>query len=83
MSGSDAFSDTKVVLYLLIADATKADRAEQVITTGGCIGVQVFERAGFGRYPQVAHLLARSVARMCYHFFGLSKVPYVNHHHPD
>lgn len=41
MRGTDAFFDTHVLLYLLSADAAKADRAEQVIAQGGIISVQV------------------------------------------
>ena len=36
-----AFFDTNVVLYLLSADADKAQRAEQLIADGGVISVQV------------------------------------------
>jgi predicted nucleic acid-binding protein len=36
-----AFIDTNVLLYLLSADAAKADRAEQVVADGGVISVQV------------------------------------------
>jgi predicted nucleic acid-binding protein len=36
-----AFFDTNVLLYTLSGDAEKADRAEALITDGGCISVQV------------------------------------------
>lgn len=36
-----AFIDSNVALYLLSADAAKADRAEVVITAGGIVSVQV------------------------------------------
>jgi predicted nucleic acid-binding protein len=36
-----AFLDSNVVLYLLSADAIKADRAEQLLSEGGVISVQV------------------------------------------
>jgi len=36
-----AFIDTNVLLYLLSADAAKADRAEAVIGSGGVVSVQV------------------------------------------
>jgi predicted nucleic acid-binding protein len=36
-----AFIDSNIALYLLSADATKADRAEVVIAGGGVISVQV------------------------------------------
>jgi len=41
MSGSSAFIDTNVLLYLLSSDADKADRAETILQTGGLISVQV------------------------------------------
>ena len=41
MSGGDDFFDTNVVLYLLSADTTKADRAEELLAIGGTISVQV------------------------------------------
>jgi predicted nucleic acid-binding protein len=41
MSGTGAFFDTNVVLYLLSADAKRADRAEELIAQGGQISVQV------------------------------------------
>ena len=39
MPGS--FFDTNVLLYLASGDATKADRAESLVNTGGTISVQV------------------------------------------
>jgi predicted nucleic acid-binding protein len=41
MSGAECFFDTNVVLYLLSADAAKADRAEELLAIGGVISVQV------------------------------------------
>ncbi len=41
MSGSEDFFDTNVLLYLLSADAAKADRAEELLAIGGTISVQV------------------------------------------
>ena len=41
MNASDAFLDTNVLLYLLSADAAKADRAEALAAAGGVISVQV------------------------------------------
>jgi predicted nucleic acid-binding protein len=41
MSGVDAFLDTNVLLYLLSADAAKADRAEALLAEGGTVSVQV------------------------------------------
>jgi predicted nucleic acid-binding protein len=41
MPGSEAFFDTNVLLYLLSGDAVKADRAEQLLSGGGVVSVQV------------------------------------------
>jgi predicted nucleic acid-binding protein len=41
MSARDAFFDTNIILYLLSADSIKADRAEELLTIGGTISVQV------------------------------------------
>lgn len=41
MSAARAFLDTNVLLYLLSADAAKADRAEAVVASGGIVSVQV------------------------------------------
>lgn len=41
MSGTEAFLDTNVLLYLLSGDASKADRAEALVVAGGVISVQV------------------------------------------
>lgn len=41
MRGGEDFFDTNVVLYLLSADAAKADRAEELIALGGTVSVQV------------------------------------------
>ena len=38
---ADAFFDTNVLLYLFSADATKADRVEELLTPGATISVQV------------------------------------------
>ena len=38
---SKAFIDTNILLYLLSADADKADRAELIVRKGGLISVQV------------------------------------------
>ncbi|MCK1733370.1 PIN domain-containing protein [Bradyrhizobium sp. 138] len=37
----DSFFDTNVLVYLVSSDATKADRAEQALSQGGVISVQV------------------------------------------
>ena len=41
MSAGDVFFDTNVLLYLLAADAAKADCAEALIAGGGTVSVQV------------------------------------------
>jgi predicted nucleic acid-binding protein len=41
MPAAKAFIDTNVLLYLLSADAAKADRAESTVRAGGRISVQV------------------------------------------
>ena len=41
MSADKAFFDTNVLLYLLSGDEVKADRAEELIASGGVISVQV------------------------------------------
>ena len=41
MSGTDAFFDTNILLYLLSGDASKADCAEALVAAGGVISVQV------------------------------------------
>lgn len=39
MPVSKAFIDTNVLLYLLLADSAKADRAETILRAGGLISV--------------------------------------------
>jgi predicted nucleic acid-binding protein len=41
MPDTKPFLDTNVLLYLLSADAAKADRAEELLAEGGIISVQV------------------------------------------
>ena len=41
MPGTEAFFDTNVLLYLLSDDSVKADRAEQLLSKGGVVSVQV------------------------------------------
>ncbi len=41
MSGAKFFFDTNIIMYLLSADAAKADRAEELLAIGGVISVQV------------------------------------------
>jgi predicted nucleic acid-binding protein len=41
MSAADTFFDTNVLLYLVSGNTAKADRAEELLTNGGSISVQV------------------------------------------
>jgi predicted nucleic acid-binding protein len=41
MSGAERFFDTNVLLYLLSADDARADRAEEALSAGGVLSVQV------------------------------------------
>ena len=41
MNAADAFFDTNVLLYLISKDETKAIRAEDLLTVGGVVSVQV------------------------------------------
>jgi predicted nucleic acid-binding protein len=41
MSAADTFFDTNVLLYLLSGDTAKANRAEELLMSGGAISVQV------------------------------------------
>ena len=41
MSAAEKFFDTNVLLYLLSADETKANRAEEELSAGGIVSVQV------------------------------------------
>ena len=41
MPGAKTFFDTNILLYLLSADAAKADRAEELLAGGGIVSVQV------------------------------------------
>jgi predicted nucleic acid-binding protein len=38
---SDVFFDSNVLLYSVSGDLVKADRAEELLTAGGCVTVQV------------------------------------------
>jgi predicted nucleic acid-binding protein len=40
-AAAETFLDTNVLLYLLSADARKADRAEEIVGAGGVVSVQV------------------------------------------
>jgi len=41
MREADRFFDTNVLFYLLSKDATKSDRAEELLASGGVVSVQV------------------------------------------
>ncbi len=41
MSGAEVFLDTNVLLYLLSGDADKAERAEELMASGGVVSIQV------------------------------------------
>ena len=41
MSAAEKFFDTNILLYLLSADETKANRAEEELSAGGILSVQV------------------------------------------
>lgn len=66
MSAAEAFFDTSVLLYLLSEDAKKADRAEELLASGGRISVQVLnEFAAVARrklrmgWPEIGEVLAQ------------------------
>jgi predicted nucleic acid-binding protein len=40
-AAAETFLDTNVLLYLLSADAARADRAEEIVAQGGVVSVQV------------------------------------------
>ena len=60
MSGSEDFFDTNVLLYLLSADAAKADRAEELLAIGGTISVQVLNEFADVASQQAAHVVDRN-----------------------
>jgi len=49
MSAPRPFLDTNVLLYLFSADETKAERAEEVVASGGVISVQVLNEFASSR----------------------------------
>jgi predicted nucleic acid-binding protein len=64
MSAGDVFFDTSILVYLLSADARKADKVETLLGAGGVISVQVLnEFAAVARrksglsWPEVRELL--------------------------
>ena len=72
MSASERFFDTNVLLYLLSQESAKADRAEELIASGGTINVQVLnEFAAIAtrklgmRVVEVRDVLS-TVRRMCF-----------------
>ena len=67
MGGAEPFLHTNVLLYLLSADAAKADGAEELLTAGGVISVQVlneFANAASRKldmtWPEIREILAHS-----------------------
>ena len=65
MSAADVFFDTSIVLYLLSADAKKADRVETLLGAGGTISVQVLNefaavarRKSVRSWPEVREALS-------------------------
>lgn len=71
MSATEAFFDTNVLLYLMSSDSVKADRAEQLVSNGGTINVQVLNefastatrKLGM-RIEQVREILS-TIRRVC------------------
>ena len=70
-AAAEAFLDTNVLLYLLSADAARADRAEEIVAQGGVVSVQVLNefaavatrKLGM-RIPEAAEAL-RAVRALC------------------
>jgi len=66
MSAAEIFFDTNVLLFLLSAEATKADRAEQLLAGRGVISVQVlneFAAVAAGKFAmEIAEIRAVLVA---------------------
>ena len=69
-----AFFDTNVLLYLITNDARKAERAEELISEGGVVSVQILDEfvavaiRKFGRpWNQIRHTLTvlRSFLEVC------------------
>ncbi len=66
MSAAEVFFDTNVVLYLLSEGAGKADRAEELLASGGRISVQVLNefatvasrKLSMG-WPEIGEILAQ------------------------
>jgi len=71
MSAAKVFFDTNVVLYLLSADQLKADRAEELLASGGTISVQVLNefsavalRKSTMNWPEIREVLAE-IRKIC------------------
>ncbi len=69
-----AFFDTNVLVYLITDDAQKAERAEELISKGGIVSVQILDEFAtvafrkFGKpWNQIRHTLAvlRSILEVC------------------
>ena len=54
MPAAEAFFDSNIVLYLLSADAAKADAAEALLMAGGAVSVQVLN--------ETTHVMRRKLA---------------------
>ena len=71
MSAAEIFFDANVLLYVLSADAAKADRAEALIAAGGVVSVQVLNefasvalrKLGM-KVPEVREILA-TIREVC------------------
>ena len=71
MSAVEVFYDTNVVLYLLSEDTAKADRAEELLSSGGRVSVQVlnefaavaYRKLGMG-WTEIGEILA-AVRAVC------------------
>ncbi|MEZ5584156.1 MAG: hypothetical protein R3F37_16670 [Candidatus Competibacteraceae bacterium] len=59
MNANERFFDTNILLYLLSSDGAKADRAEQLIATGGVISVQVLNEFAARASAKLGNGLAR------------------------
>ena len=68
MSGGEDFFDTLVLLYLLSADAAKADRAVELLAIGGTISVQVlneFVAVALGKLRMTWTEIREVLAQIC------------------
>lgn len=60
MSADEVFFDTNIIQYLLSPDATKADRAEELLTIVGMISLHVLKQIRVRRIAQVEDDVARN-----------------------